>query len=260
MFPIIKNIFKASVLGFFVDLYLKKHHSDEYELFKIDAAYNAIYFYSKFQIYYLKTAKIVKYLADRYNDDNDSNDSNDNNDSNDSNDNQEECINIIQFYNGDLHMKIYEKETERHFLNDSKNGVIGALYLFSVLGKNITNMVISRSQTFPTDYEVSNVNFILVELHIGERKLKIDLKNEEINYYIVSNILDKFFFLYYLFDHLDHYQENDKELIFDELVTQIDNAHIVIIDGNVNKVEVDFNRNGFVTLLKDDYTISHSTD
>lgn len=252
MFPIIKNVFKASVLGFFVDLYLKTNHSLEYQSFKINAAYNAIYCYSKFQIYYLKTAKFVKYLADRYN--------NNDNDSNDNNDNQEEYINIIQFYNGDLHMKIYEKETERHFLNDSKNGEIGALYLFSVLDKNITNMVISRSQTFPTDYEVSNVNFILVELHIGERKLKIDLKNDGVNYYVVANILDKFFFLYYIFDHLHHYQENDKELIFDELVAQMDNAHIVIIDENVKKVEVDFNRNGFVTLLKDDYTISHSTD
>jgi len=84
------------------------------------------------------------------------------------------------------------------------------------------------------DYKLSKINFMMVELEHNDEKHKIELKNDEHNYYIVNNSLNQNFFKYYLKNILKtRINEGD----FDYKVT--------IIDNNVN----------FITLLPHQYIV-----
>jgi hypothetical protein len=163
----------------------------------------------------------------------------------------EKDIQIIHFYDGIIHTKRYMKDVNIYFEDTNEN----SLFLFSQLNDNdINNFAISRSQIFPIGCEVSNVKFILVELNVGEKSYKIDLKNEKENYYIVSNILDKDFFLYYMFNYSHNF---DEKIIFSELAKQIEEGFLKIIDENVKSSEVYFNKKGSIILEKNGYIINH---
>lgn len=84
------------------------------------------------------------------------------------------------------------------------------------------------------DYKLSKFTFMMIELEHNNEKYKIELKNDEYNYYIVNNSLNKHFFKYYLKNILKASINNDN---FDYTVT--------IIDNNVN----------FITLLPDQHII-----
>lgn len=89
------------------------------------------------------------------------------------------------------------------------------------------------------DYKLSTISFIMVELEHNNEKHKIELKNDEHNYYIVNNSLNQNFFKYYLKNIL---QASINDDIFDYTVT--------IIDHNVN----------FITLLPEQYIIFNEND
>jgi hypothetical protein len=258
MSNIIQNILKTTIVGLFLDTYLKNHYPDEYDNFKIEVFYKCIYCFSKFQLYYFKMVSFTKYLKNKYNDikqimTNQSNLEKEKEKEKEKERGRSKDIRIIHFLNGNLHSKRYTEETDIQF-EDTNNK---SLFLFSQLEDNgIQNFAITRSQTFPSEYDISNVKFILVELNVGEKIYKIDLKNESENYYIVSNVLDKDFFLYYMFNHSHHY---DEQIIFREFENQIENGIVKIIDENVKSLEVYFNKNGSITLEKNGYIINHFT-
>lgn len=89
------------------------------------------------------------------------------------------------------------------------------------------------------DYKLSKINFIMVELEHNDEKYKIELKNDEHNYYIVNNSLNQNFFKYYLKNVLKARINEDN---FDYKVT--------IIDHNVN----------FVTLLPHQHIVIDELD
>jgi hypothetical protein len=163
----------------------------------------------------------------------------------------ESSIDIIQYYDRVLNMKKYSNDNENHF--EDKNG---ALYIFTHSLNQQSNIIISRSQRFPQDYILSDTKFILVELKLGEKKFKIDLKTENENYYIVSNKLDKDFFSYYIFNH-SHNFENRIES--DELYSLIESGIVSILDDKVNSFEVDLKKNGSIEILKNGFAITHTS-
>jgi hypothetical protein len=95
-----------------------------------------------------------------------------------------------------------------------------------------------------------------MELILGNKNFKIDLKTNEYNFYVVSNILNKDFFLFYIFNNLHKFEE---KLIYDELSVLIESGKVTILDNNVNKHEIDFTRNESLTILKDSFTINHTS-
>jgi hypothetical protein len=244
----ITNILRIAAIAMFLGTYLQNKYPEEYLSFKITAFYKCIYFYSKFQLCYFKMVSFTKYLKNKYNDIKQIT-TNQNNLERE----KEKDIHIIHFLNGHLHSRRYTEETDIKFEETDKN----SLFLFTDLTDNgIQNVILTRSQTFPSQYEISNIKFILVELNIGGKTFKIDLKNQKENYYIVSNILDKDFFLYYMFNHSHNYAE---QIIFNEFASKIDNGIVKIIDENVRSFEVYFNKNGSITLEKNGYIINHLT-
>jgi hypothetical protein len=238
---IIPNILRTIVIGLFLDTYLKIKYPIEYENLKIDLLYKSIYFYSRGQLFLNKMISFIAYLKNKYNEVKQIM----------SKQEMERDTQIIHFYDGVLLSRSYSKDSEISFKNTNDN----SLFLFSQLDNNgINNFAVSRSQVFPIGCEVSNVKFILVELNVGDKSFKIDLKNDQENYYIVSNILDKDFFLYYMFNYSHNF---DEKIIFSELASQIEDGVLKIIDENVKTLEVFFNKKGSITLEKNGYIINH---
>jgi hypothetical protein len=160
---------------------------------------------------------------------------------------------LIHFNNGVIHMKKFTNDTDASF-NDNNNK--NNLYMLADYANSNTNYLLSQRQHFLPNYEISNIKFLLVELQLENKHFKIDLKTETENYYIVSNTLDKVFFLYYMFNYSHNFTE---KLTYEEMTTLIETARVTIIDNNVNKFVIDLSKNESITIDKDKYIINNNT-
>ena len=108
--------------------------------------------------------------------------------------------------------------------------------------KIITN---SKPKLTESDFEIeeSDVHFILTEILIGDRALKIYLKTSNYNYYLVNNTINKEVLIYFI---KTYYPEEDVAILNDE------NLKLVFLDNNVNNVEC---KNSIV-LRKTDYILN----
>lgn len=243
MLNFICNSIQTSVIMFLLHDYFQKNFPNHYNYFLLNTSFHAIYLYSKLQLLYNKMKigfysymesnphlkKIIEDINNKKN---------------------ERRIDIFQFYDRVLHMKKYSHDVDNYF-EDKK----GALYIFSDCFNQKTNIIISRCQKIPENYELSDTKFIMLELKLGDKKFKIDLKTENDNYYVVSNILDKDFFSYYMFTHSHNYENKIES---DELTSLIENGVVTILDDKVKNFEVDLKKNGSIIILKNGFTITHT--
>jgi hypothetical protein len=153
---------------------------------------------------------------------------------------------IAQIKDNQIYIKHFTNISEVQFENDKESFYIYSDKINSI--DNCINKVILQSQPFITNYELSNIKFILVEVKIADKTFKIDLKTENENFYIVNNIFDKKFFTYYLKNY-QHYNFKDNELN----VINLDNIYVKIIDNNVNIQELEITDDKFIIIKKDDY-------
>ena len=83
------------------------------------------------------------------------------------------------------------------------------------------------------------------EIHIGDKEYKINLKseNERYNYYLVDNIINKKFMIYYL---IEFYNEDFSK--------SPDKFILKLIDHNVNSFEIDItDTSNYIQIKKDGY-------
>ena len=101
------------------------------------------------------------------------------------------------------------------------------------------------------DYIVSNTEFILTELFIGEHKMKINFvdKSQGYTYAIVNNKIDLKFLMFFIKKHYHHMFC----LIFNIPVAELVNGYnLKIIDGNVNMLTINeeqilcYTKNGYI--------------
>ena len=241
MLSLLFNFIKAGLFGLLLNDYLKRSYPDKYERFLITASYELIHVYSKGQIFYQimynnavfqaksiidTNPQLKKMLNDIYKKDVPQNQ-------------------IYQIKNDAIHVKYYTDNTETYFESDENS-----IYLFSdnesAVENKCVNRIILHSQPFLTKYEVSNIQFMLVEVKINDITYKINLKTDKFNYYIVDNILDLKFFKYYLYN----YQVCD---LTTEAKDKIDKIMVKIIDHNVNMRELEISDDKFIIIKKDDY-------
>ena len=153
---------------------------------------------------------------------------------------------ICQVKKREIYVKHITKNiSDIHFEEKEENN---CFFIFSD-NKNAVNKCVNRvflySQPFATtNYEVSNVKFMLLEVKINDNAYKIDLKNEHSNYYIVNNIFDKNFFIYYL---------NNYQVYSDEALTNIEKFDVKLIDQDVNIRELEITDKKFILIKKDEY-------
>jgi len=250
MYSYISYFIKTSIFAFLCNDYLQRNYPTEYNSLLVSISYNGIYYYSKLQILCNKiknklnllietNPQLKKMLHDIYTAKN-------------------KQMKIIHFNNGVIHMKKITNDTVKLFddLLDSDNNK-NALYILADYENGNTNYLVSPRQDCFLTYEKSNIKFLLVELQLKNLHFKIDLKTETENYYIVSNTLDKVFFLYYMFNYSHNFTG---QLTYQELSSQIEQACVTIIDSNVNKFVIHLSKNESITIDKDKYIVNNNNN
>ena len=237
MLSFLINSIRTGLVCFLLNDYLKRNYPDNYNNFLITSSYKLISIYSKGQLFYNKAVIKLNLIVE-------------------SNPLLKKIVNdiykknvikneIYHIKNDSIHIKYYTDNKEQYFEPDENS-----IYLFSDNEKAIEtrciNRVILHSQPFNTNYEVSNIQFMLVEVKINDVSYKINLKTENFNYYIVDNILDLKFFKYYLYNYQICQLTSEDRLNLNKL-------NVKIIDQNVNVREFEVSDDKFIIIKKDDY-------
>jgi len=134
---------------------------------------------------------------------------------------------LIDNNGNEIHSIYIENENDIKFIENECNKLnySGLILLDKIVNKNCVNYIFYEKFPKSFDYKVSNVKFIAIDLDYNNDKYLINLKDDEHNYYIVNNRLNKFFFKYYVKNILNFDINKDN---FDYNVTIIDNNVSII--------------------------------
>ena len=228
MLSFIANFLRTILFATLLNDYVKRTYPKKYEDFLVTASFNAVYAFSVIQIkikqvqrYILNANPRLSKLLETYN--------------------KTRIKNTIDFI---LEGKIifsttiltpdidHPKNHDFIIYSDSK----------TINKKLLTEVSVDENY----DYEMADIQFMLVELKIGNNTYKIDLKSDNYNFYVVGNCFTKKFFVYYLTEILKPTQQFDN-----------DNKFIIkIIDHDVNSIEFEFtDKNESIMLEKNGYKL-----
>jgi hypothetical protein len=228
MLSFIANLLRTILFATLLNDYVKRTYPKKYEDFLVTASFNAVYAFSVIQI---KIKQVQRYILNA----------------------NPRLSKLLEKYN-----KTFIKNTI-DFVLDGK-----VIFSTTILTPDIdhpknSDFIIysdckSRNKKILTevsvdekyDYEMSDIQFMLVELKIGDNTYKIDLKSDNYNFYVVGNCFTKKFFVYYLTEILKPTQQFDN-----------DNKFIIkIIDHNVDTIEFEFtDKNESIILEKIGYKL-----
>jgi hypothetical protein len=227
---------KALIFLKLLNSYLKHEYPEQYNGYLMTASFNAVYVFSVLQIqvkkiqeYLYKTCPRLKSYLDEY-----------------SMSKIENIHNIEFILNGKV-IYLTDKETiVNHIIDIVKEDFL----IYSDYGSEdvcINKKIIKETTSSDNDfiYEISDIKFLLCELYIGDKVYKITLKSdiENYNYYLVDNIIDKKFIIYYL---IEFYNEDFSK--------STDRFILKLIDHNVNSFEIDItNTSNYIQIKKDGY-------
>ena len=227
------NKFLIGIL--FVDM-IERRFPDEFKNFMVSLSYNVIYIYSKAQILFMKYNKKINEII-------------------------ESNPSLLKIKN-DFNLLIQSTKYRVNKLEFIKNGNLienkSTDYDFAIYSDLKINTICENKKIFQNnqqlteDYEISNIQFMLIVLLVGEKKtFKITLKNEKYNFYVVGNILSKDFFTYYLKNiHADKFDLTEESIKEDKIT-------IKIIDHDVNKIEFYLtDKNDHIIIEKTSYKLN----
>jgi hypothetical protein len=229
----ISNLLTGVLLGVFLADLLERRFPDEFKSFITDITLNAIYCYSKLQIYFSKiNKKLNNYIE--------------------SNPKLLEFKNKLDSVIGPSKIMVTEFIKNGELLNiietDEKNFDFGIISTFDNEKRHMNKKIIYNKEEKIEPIERSEISFILVELKLGDNLVyKINLKTDDYNFYLVGNKFTKEFFIYYL----KFYLKINDEIHEREKIT------LKIIDHDVNTFTLDFtDKNESIILDKTGYTVS----
>ena len=231
------TLFETIFIVFFLNDYFKRNYPQEYENFIVELSMKMIYIYSKIQIIYNKFSNKVKSYI---------------------NENQiiltQKVVKneIYQIQNGDIYKKFSAQNVLEQFINynlfeDFNNNLFIYSDNINPLEHNCINKVILNENNISLKYDISTIKFMLLEVSINNKTYKITLKSDTYNYYIVDNVFDKKFFIYYLKNH------NTDTLYNEDMNTVKDKINIKLIDNNVNVRELEITDEKNIVIKKDSY-------
>lgn len=215
---------------------LERRFPEGFQRFIVETSYNCIYLFSKLQIFLSNTKQTVNTFID----------------------NNPTLSKIKKDMNelmkpGIVVMTEFIKDGKSVSLFTSDNN--SDSYDFAIISwldesKKYINkkLVYDKAETKVAVGEFSDIKFMLVEIKIGDNEPhKIDLKNDEFNYYLIGNKFNKQFFIYYLRNYLNVKEIDDNKF------------SIKIIDQDVKTIELDFtDKNEFIELEKTGYKLSNT--
>jgi len=235
MFTLLLKLFQSSVVFLLLNDYLKRTFPEDYEKYLIECSLKIVYLFSKCQIMKNNLCNKINtvveqnvYLKKIFDEIYKKKLSNE----------------ICQVKGINIYLKYFTDISEIKY-EDDKN----SFYVFSDninAADTCVNKVILHTQPFLINYELSNIYFILFEITFNDNTYKLNLKTSEFNYYVVNNILDKKFFIYYLYNYqICNLTEED--------IDKIDSFNVKIIDQNVNIKELEITDEKFIIIKKDEY-------
>jgi len=245
MFSILFSVFKVSVLVGIANDYFTRTYPQEYENFLFGVSYNLIYLFSKCQILANKTCSKIQVLINK-------------------NQYLKQISDIVYKKNIERN-QIYKIDKTGEIVNNYSGEKIEydnkCIYILADNEKKsdtgCVNMEILQKQPMLTNCEfpylslsqpiASNIKFMLLEVKLNDAFYKLDLKTDKYNYYVVGNVLDKQFFIYFLKNYHTYNFTNDE-------IEQITKLDVKIIDQNVNIKEMEITDTRFITIKKDEFT------
>ena len=242
MIYFITRFLKALFFFKLLNSYLKHEYPEHYNGYLMTVSFNAVYVFSVLQIqakkiceYLYKTHPRLKSYLDEY-----------------SISKIENIDNIEFILDGKVIYLTDKEKIVNHIIDIVKEDfIIYSDYDSKNVCTNkkiiITDSTISNCSENDFIYEVSDIKFLLCELYIGDKVYKITLKSdiENYNYYLVDNIINKKFIIYYLIEYYneDFYKSTDKFIL-------------KFIDNNVNVCELDITETvNYIQFQKDSYII-----
>jgi hypothetical protein len=242
MLSAIFTFIKTSTLIILASDYFKRTYPEEYENVLVSVSYKAIYLFSKCQILFgklsVRTMEFVNtnpqlkaFIDNIY---------------------KKPAVQnqICKIHNAEISAKNYTTDRGNYFEAVADDA---SFYLFVDNANPIentdgcVNRVIFRGPPFSSKYEMSNARFLLFEIKVHDKFYKINLHGPGYNYYVVNNILDRNFFLYFL----KYYQVYD---LTDDDISNIKSFEVKTIDQNVNVKNMEITDERFITIKKEDYT------
>ena len=232
MLSFIANLLRTIIFSALLNDYLKRTYPKKYEEFLVTASFNAVYAFSVIQIkikqaqkYILKSNPRLSKLLETYN--------------------KTFIKNTIDFVlNGKV---IFSTTILTPDIDHPKNY---DFIIYSDCKSKNKKLLTEVSVDENYDYEMSDIQFMLVELKIGNNTYKIDLKSDNYNFYVVGNCFTKNFFVYYLTEILKPTQQFDNDNKF----------NIKIIDHDVNPIEFEFtDKNESIMLEKNGYKLLNTS-
>jgi len=214
---------------FIID-FIKKSYPIQYQSFVIKVSYYTIYMYSKIQI-------ITKNILD--------------------------CLNKnIPFYlyyeinNDNSIIEVIFQGKLINIINKNQINCLMALNYDFILYSKYENGLIHKRIIYSDNLDIDNeklfvcepseIKFILSEIILENKKINIDFKINNNNFYVCDNIFSSKFIVYFL---NKYYSDEIKNLPSDKIL----NYQVEILDQNVNKEVFDFKNN--IQINKTDYTI-----
>lgn len=230
----ITNLINSFLIGaLFIDL-LERRFPNQFKELLIYISYNSIYYFSKLQILLMKFKNKFNIFIES----------------------NPTLFKVKQ----NLSMFISKPETQKVIRYFVKNGELSNLSHTSVAEPDFILLSWLNNDTKCLNHKItynkddlsisdnSNIKFFLIEIKIGDTNcIKIDLKTDKFNYYLVGNKFTKDFFIFYL----KHY------LQFNYEIKDNDKISLKIIDHDVNTINLDFtDKNESIILDKNSYNLS----
>lgn len=238
MLSFIYSFLKTTFFAFLLNDYLQEKYPEKYNEVVINISLKILFLFSKSQI---TINKINKYIVDSFNQVMIKNPK--------INIFIETCINYYNHFTNktnnihDIEFisngKIIYSESKENIINDATiwfprlyDLIIYSDYNLNGEHRYINKKIHKSIENKNFGYESSNISFILSEIIIGEKIIKVDFKTENYNYYIVNNIFNEKFILYFL---NRHYSFEIKDTPHETL----NHFKLKIIDNNVDTKEYD---------------------
>ena len=155
-------------------------------------------------------------------------------------------------FNGDINKQLFENVSELKTLLENKKGCIVIVTdCYNITGKKQGTKIcynrLDNSSLFI--HSVSNIKFLYVSLTYNNQTYPIELCSHHFNFYIVDNVVDKVFILYYLKYILNIQDSCDNDNIIYTLSICDHNASFVTITNE-----------DFVIIEKDGYKMKYNTN
>ena len=257
MFSFFASFIKTAFWGLLINEYLQHKYPEKYNQLLVVASYNLIYLYSRGQLFFIKVNNNMRKLIEEH---------------------STKYPELSHHLNKILkNEKIEQKNTIEYILNgkqifidniDSTN-VINAPseYDFIIITENENNRenqyknkrIIKKIQDWDNKFEESKIRFILAEATLQKEQeqtdkkeqkeeetdaIKVEFKTDEYNFFIVNNVFDEKFMIYFL---TTYYAEEFKHADF-----KLHDISISILDENVVGFEYNI-KNDYIYVAKTNY-------